>query len=159
MKKTDIILIVAAVLLFAVGFLVVNNQNAIEVPITLSDNFADVVEISYSDYNQMINENKNFIIVIERDGCTYCEQYQPIIEEVATSEGYPIYTIDIADMESDEYTEFAESNSYLRRNQWGTPTTLILSGSTVIDSISGYVEADTLISTLEENTIVSSNES
>ena len=41
------------------------------------------------------------------------------------------------------------TNSYLKKNNWGTPTTLFMLGDRVLDSIGGYVEKDTVLSFLD----------
>lgn len=152
MKKTDIALIVGVVVVIIISIFAFSNKtNKIEKPVVLSDNFGEVKEISYSDYKNMIDENKTFIIEIIREGCTYCEQFAPIVKEVVEEKKIPVYSIDIATLEENEMEEFQQSNKYLKNNEWGTPTTLVLQGSEVIDSLSGYTEKDKLVEFLDKN--------
>ena len=62
-------------------------------------------------------------------------------------------SINNSDLSSDEYTELGNSNNYLKREKWGTPTTLLLSGNIVVDSIGGYVEQDEFTSFIKKNII------
>ena len=41
-------------------------------------------------------------------------------------------------------TKLSTTNKYLKRNEWGTPTTLFMLGDRVLDSIGGYVEKDSI---------------
>lgn len=147
MKKQDIILVAGVVVILVISFLVMNttNANKVELPLVLTGEETTLTKIDYSTYEEKIKNGDNFIIVIERTGCSYCEMYMPVLEEVAPVYSIPIYYIDTADLTEDEYNALEESNSYLKRNQWGTPTTLLMSGSTVVDSLSGYVEKDRFV--------------
>ena len=42
----------------------------------------------------------------------------------------------------------------MKRNNWGTPTTLFMYGEYVVDSISGYVEKDALVDFVKENFVI-----
>ena len=39
----------------------------------------------------------------------------------------------------------------MKKGDWGTPTTLVLQGDQVIDTLEGYVEKDELVEFLDEN--------
>ena len=51
-------------------------------------------------------------------------------------------------------SSLSESNSYLKRNQWGTPTTLVLVGENVVDSLEGETDEEALLEFFEENIVV-----
>lgn len=160
MKKKDIALIAGVILMVVVTFFAMQSTSAqkIELPLVLSGEETTLTKIDYSSYVEKINNNDNFIIIIERTGCGYCEMYMPIVEESASELAIPVYYIDTADLSSDELTELGVSNSYLKRNQWGTPTTLLMSGSTVVDSISGLVEKEKFVEFIEKNISIKTNE-
>ena len=60
----------------------------------------------------------------------------------------------MSNLNGDEQKALSSSNSYLRKNQWGTPTTLFMYGKTVVDSIGGYVEKDALVEFVKENFVI-----
>ena len=124
----------------------------IELPITLQGEVG-FTEITYSEYEEKMNAKEPFLVVIVRDGCGYCEMYEPIVEEVANEYRLPIYYINMTNLNNDEYTALGTSNSYFKKNQgkWGTPTTLFMYGNSVIDSIPGYVDKDGKNHELSEN--------
>ena len=156
MKKKDILLIVGVILVVVVAIFAVGNTNAqpIELPIALSGEDKGLIKVDYSTYEAKINNNEKFIIIIERTGCSYCEMYLPIVEDAAKELAIPVYYIDTAELSQDEFNSLSESNSYLKRNQWGTPTTLLLSGKVVLDSIGGYVEKEEFTDFINENVIL-----
>lgn len=152
MKKSDIALIIGVVLVIILSIFAFSNKTEkIEKPVILSDNFGEIKDIKYADYKSMIDEGKTFIVLIVREGCGYCEQFAPIVKEVVEEKKLPIYSIDISTLEENQVEEFKNSNSYLKTKDWGTPTTLVLQGSEVIDSLSGYTEKDNLVKFLDKN--------
>lgn len=146
-KQKDIVLVLLAVVLLVVAFVVTGNKAPkvnIELPVALEGE-AGFNEITYSEYVEKMNEKKPFLVIIIKDGCGYCEAYTPIVKEVAEEYNLPIYYINLTNITEEEYTALSKSNSYLKSQQWGTPTTLLMSGNTVVGSISGYVDKDTFV--------------
>ena len=152
MKKSDFILI-GAVLLIVIVALISSKGNIkledVEYPLTLVGE-AGMQEITYNQYTEFVNNGDAFILVIEREGCSYCTMYMPIVEEVSKEKKIPLYYIDIAKMTSDDLNELSTKNAYLKKNSdWGTPTTLFMLGNRVLDTISGYVKKDALLSFID----------
>lgn len=154
-RQKDLILILLVVVLLIVALFVTMKKEPeldIELPIALQGE-AGFTEITYSEYEEKMNTEAPFLVVVVRDGCGYCEMYEPILEEVAGEYKIPIYYINMSNLSSEEYTALGTSNSYFKKNQgkWGTPTTLFMYGKSVIDSISGYVDKDEFVDFVKEN--------
>lgn len=159
-KQKDIILILLVVVLLVVALIVTSIKSPkldVELPLALEGE-PGFTEIAYKDYETKLSEEKAFLVVIVKDGCGYCEAYEPILKEVSTEYNVPINYINLSNLTQDEYNSLSKSNSYLRTKKWGTPTTLLLYGNAVVDSISGYVEKEELVSFIKENIKVDSNE-
>lgn len=154
-KQKDLILILLVVVLLVIALFATMKKEPkldIELPIAL-EGTAGFTEITYSEYVEKMNTEAPFLVVIVRDGCGYCEMYEPILKEVAEEYSLPIYYINMTNLNNDEYTALGTSNSYLKKNQgkWGTPTTLFMYGNTVVDSIPGYVDKDKFVEFVKEN--------
>ena len=157
MKKGDLILIGGVILIILLCFLVFKTEsNKIEVPVKLEGD-AGFIDITYAEYEEKIDSEKPFMVVIVNNGCGYCEMYIPVIEEVVSEYKLPIYKLNLANLTNDEYNKLSNSNSYLKREKWGTPTTLLMQGSQVIDSIGGYTEKDSVVDFLEEDVVLVKN--
>ena len=146
-KQKDIILIALVVVLLIVAAIVTGNKDSkvdIELPVALEGD-AGFNEITYSNYLEKIDSNEPFLVVIVKDGCGYCEMYEPILKEVADEYNLPINYINLTNLSEEEYNDLTQSNAYLKKNQWGTPTTLFMLGDSVIDSIGGYVDKDNFV--------------
>ena len=155
-KQKDIILIALVVVLLIVAAIVTGNKDSkvdIELPVALEGD-AGFYEITYSNYLEKIDSNEPFLVVIVKDGCGYCEMYEPILKEVADEYNLPINYINLTNLSEEEYNNLAQSNAYLKKNQWGTPTTLFMLGDSVIDSIGGYVDKDKFVDFVKENFVV-----
>lgn len=144
MKKTDFILIGAVLLIVVLAMFSSKGTKAMEevnYPLALYGE-KGLNQISYSDYKKLVADKEAFILIIERAGCGYCQMYMPLVEEVTKEKKISVVYIDTDTLTQDEYTELNNTNSYLKRHEWGTPTTLFMLGDRVLDSIGGYVEKE-----------------
>ena len=156
MKKSDLILIVSVLLIICLAVFSSRGsveEEKVEFPVTLAGDVG-LNQITYNDYKKMVAEEKAFIVIIERAGCGYCQMYMPIVEEIVNEKKIAINYIDTDTLEEDEFNELSSTNAYLKRNEWGTPTTLFMIGDRVIDSIGGYVDKDTLLKFLEDRVVM-----
>lgn len=155
MKKNDIILIIAVLVVGIIGFISTRGTEKLEdvnYPLELVGE-SGLHQLSYSDYIEKVDAGEAFIVIIERTGCGYCEQYMPIVAEVASERKLPLFYIDTSTLTDNEMNLLSTNNNYLKKNNWGTPTTLFMLGSRVLDSIPGYVEKATLESFLDGRAI------
>ena len=156
MKKSDFILIGVVILIVVVAMFSTKGtiaQEEVNYPLTLTGE-AGLHQITYNDYEEKVENGDAFIVIIERAGCGYCVQYMPIVEDVANEKKIPIFYIDTDTLSQEEYTELSTTNNYLKRNDWGTPTTLFMLGDRVLDSIGGYVEKDSVLAFIDGKVVV-----
>lgn len=156
MKKSDLILVGAVLAIVVLAIFSTKGTKAeeeINYPLTLAGD-AGLQQITYSDYESKVENGDAFIVIIERAGCSYCVQYMPIVEEVANEKKIPIYYIDTDTLSEDEFNLLSSTNSYLKRNNWGTPTTLFMLGDRVLDNISGYVDKASVLSFLDGKVVM-----
>ena len=156
MKKSDLILV--GVVLAIIGLAMVSTkgtkaEEAVEYPLTLAGEVG-LHQITYNEYESKVENGDAFIVIIERAGCGYCIQYMPIVEEVAKEKKIPLYYIDTDTLSQEEFNLLGSTNSYLKRNNWGTPTTLFMLGDRVLDNIPGYVDKDGVLSFLDGKVVM-----
>lgn len=151
MKKSDLILVGLVLVIVVVAMFSskgTQSLDGVEYPLTLTGEVG-LHQITYNEYEDFVDNEEPFIVVIERAGCGYCIQYMPIVEEVAKEKKIPLYYIDTDTLTQDEFNELSTTNNYLKRNNWGTPTTLFMLGDRVLESIPGYVDKENLLSFLD----------
>lgn len=152
MKKNDIILIVCVLLVIVIAMFVKggSNEKKVEGPLTLIGT-PGTSEITYSDYAAKVSNNESFVVVLVQTGCSHCQNFEPIVDETATELQIPVYYLNLTNMSSDDQQSLSSSNSYLKKNEWGTPTTLVMSGDTVIDTIAGETRKENLVKFFKKN--------
>lgn len=156
MKKSDFILIGLVLVIIVVGIFSSRGTEAldeIEFPLELAGEVG-LHQINYSQYEKLVDDEEAFIVVIERAGCSFCVQYMPIVEEVANEKKIAITYIDTDTLTSEEYNDLSTTNQYLKKNNWGTPTTLFMLGDRIVDSIGGYVDKATLEKFIKDRVVV-----
>lgn len=156
MKKTDILLIIAVLAIIAVS--VLSNKGTlkeeeIEFPLELAGEVG-LNEISYDTYKEMVDNGDAFILVIERTGCSWCQQYMPIVSEVADEKKIAIVYLNTDNLSETDLNDLETSNRYLKKNQWGTPTTIFMLGERIVDSIGGYVDKDKFLSFIADRVVI-----
>ena len=155
MKKTDIALIVVVVLVIIVGiFAFGKNTEAkieYELPLTLEGD-SGLSEITYTEYKEKMESEKPLIVIIERTTCSHCINYMPVAEQFASDYNIPMYYINTDNLSQDEFTSLQKSNTFFKKKKdnWGTPTTIILVGNQAIDYLEGETDKDGLNSFLSE---------
>ncbi len=158
-KQKDLILVLIAVIVLVIGLFATMEKKPkldIELPVAVEGE-AGFQEITYEEYENKISEKKPFLVIIIQDGCGYCESYIPVVKEVVDEYKFPVYYLNLTNLNSEESEALSSSNSYLKREKWGTPTTLFLYGDTVVDSIGGYVEKEAFVDFIKENIKVDPN--
>ena len=156
MKKSDFILIGLVLVIIVVAIFSTRGTKAedeIEYPLTLTGEVG-LNQITYSDYKKMVEDGDAFVVVIERAGCGYCQMYMPILEEYAKEKQIAVTYIDTYTLTENEFNELSNTNKYLKKNNWGTPTTLFMLGDRVIDVIGGYVEKDSIDSFFKDRVVM-----
>ncbi len=155
-KKSDIALIIGVIAIVAISFFAIQgNAPKIEKPITISGE-GGLTQITYEEYDELVKSGEPFIVVLSSATCSHCQNFMPIVEEVSEDRNLPIKYVDLDEFSNENMSSLSTSNSFLKKNQWGTPTTLILMGETVVDYLEGETDEETFIDFLEENVVVES---
>lgn len=112
------------------------------------------------------SKGKNILIYVGRSSCGYCIQYVPVLKEIQEKYNkYTTYYIDIAkildfsgsggvlDKEADEIMQKLDKD-FMESNWGATPLTLVVKDSKLVDSIVGYVPAESLETFVKDNGFV-----
>lgn len=145
---TDILLVGVVVILLIIGVLCMDSKE---------DNIeSKLIELTYSEYSDLMASNEPFVFIVESANCGHCQTYMPIVEEFTEENDVTIYYIDLTTLSNDDYASLAQSNSFFieNANNWGTPTTMIITGNTVSDSLVGAVSEGDLEQFLIDNGIM-----
>ena len=95
------------------------------------------------------------LAVIAQSGCHFCQQYEPVIEEI--KKDYPdlkIYWFHTDELSSTEYTTLSTTYD-IEESFSGTPYTMLTYHGNLINYISGYVDEEELVKFLKDNKVIS----
>lgn len=136
MKKKNFIFIgIIIIFLLILLFLSINNSKG------------NLIELSYNDIKEKIENKENFVLCVSRTTCSHCADYKPKLKEVAKENNINIYYIDV-----DKYDE--EEFSNLISFDGSTPTTIFIKNGeeeTTSNRINGDVSKSKIIEKLKSN--------
>lgn len=103
------------------------------------------------------SKSETIVVLIARQGCSYCSYYAPVITSVAEDFGITVRYIDLATIVDFSQRLITDEESYdtlsnlqgsgdwkdfAKNNITGTPLTLIIKNNKVVGGIAGYTEGD-----------------
>jgi thiol-disulfide isomerase/thioredoxin len=142
-NKAKQLLIIAIILIVGILFLS-NNEKSTEI----AQN--DVFSI-YSN----ATEEDTTIALFTREGCSYCEMFQPIIDALAEDFDFEYIDMDTDDLTDTELSS-ALSKGNLDINDFGTPTMVIFNNGEVYNHV-GYMDRATTFAFLQSAGVIASD--
>ena len=106
-------------------------------------------EISYKEYEKLINDKETFVLEVMKTGCTYCEKIKPKLEELTNKYKIEIKVINTANLSDKDKEKFD-----IETGVSGTPTIIFYNNGveeTVASRINGNVSQEKLISKFKAN--------
>jgi len=131
---------------------------------TSSFDTSDFISISATELESLSNDN-TIVVMLGRQGCSYCAAFAPILTSVASEYGITVYYIDITDIidisvgsviDEDALNAIAnlggsgDWETFAADNFGGTPETLVIKDNEVINGLNEYTDAATVRTMLEE---------
>lgn len=101
-------------------------------------------EVKLDEYINLVKGTEKSIVLIARPSCGYCEKFTPILKQASEEMNLTINYLNTDNLSEDEWSTFTESVTYLKEEEWGTPTVLIVQNGDSIAENSGYVELDVI---------------
>ena len=101
------------------------------------DDYDTIKTITYSEYEDLLDEKEDAVVVVVRAGCSWCEKFEPVVEELA----------------DEFYTSFYYYKLDDKIGVDSTPTTLLIKDGKVVKKIVGYYDLETMEDYLSDNDI------
>lgn len=157
MKKKDYILVLVVVLVLVGSFFLTgkkdNKDDTAKWNETISKTELATGKLNTMDYDYfeaLVNVSKeNTIVYIGSATCSWCSKFKPILEEIISENNLIVVYIDLSTVSSEEYNNIVKIVG--KDNFSGTPTTLIMNGSEVIDALQGYSEKEETVEFFKTN--------
>lgn len=90
--------------------------------------YSNIEELTYSDFENKLNDKESFIILISQTYCSHCIDYKPKYNQVLKKNKIIGYEIDLLTLTEEEYEKIMELTDVT-----GTPTTLFYNNGIEIE--------------------------
>ena len=114
------------------------------------------IEVSIDEYLEIIKSEGYHFMFVGSNQCSYCTMFKQSINEALKENSFNVYYVDLAreDVTDEQRDKLYASDKYFTEEDWGTPLNFLYKDGKRIDVISGYVDANELISFLQKNKVV-----
>lgn len=110
--------------------------------------------ISIDDYLSLLNGEEASIIYIARPTCSHCQVQKPIMENLVFKyENLKINYLNTDELDNEGIKKLQSSDEFFNEG-WGTPTTLIVKGGKIVDSIAGETSGASLVELFKKYGII-----
>ena len=120
-----------------------------------------IIEINYNQYKDIIKNSEYTIILLASEECSHCQQYKPLIKQVAEEYNLTIYYLDVSkSLNNQEYNMIHDSYTALKDMYYEqvpiipTPTTIITKDGQEIDSKIGNIGYNGFKDMLQKNYVI-----
>lgn len=111
---------------------------------TLPETNGTLTEIDFGSLKKLFQTTKKSILIVEKDGCSYCEEFEPIFISALEDNNVTAYKINMSKLND---TDIKKISNYIEFT--GTPTTFTIENGKVTHSFSGTTDKDTISSFIE----------
>ena len=91
-----------------------------------------ITELSYKNFTKLFNTSKKSLLILVKDGCEYCKNFEPIYLEALQSLKVNSYKINVSKLKEEEIFQIYD---YI--NFTGTPITYVIQNGNVLHTLSG----------------------
>ncbi len=139
-KKGIILLIIAiALVIFVVSCVVINYISSKKL---------------LEKFNTYYNSSEAKIVVLGKEGCSYCEAFLPELDFMTEEYGFSYEYIGVDKLTSSHYKELLKKLE-INESDFGTPYTVVVQNGKKVDELSGAVEENELLTFLKDNKFIS----
>ena len=105
------------------------------------------------EFYTAFNGSEEKLVMIGRDNCSWCQLFKPNLDFMRESYGFDYIYINTNELTSGSLNKLLNSVG-VDRNEFGTPLTVVVKDSTVVDSLNGYVDETDLLDFLKKHNFV-----
>lgn len=110
--------------------------------------------INIDDYLSLLAGEEASIIYIARPTCSHCQVQKPIMENLVFKyENLKINYLNTDELDNEGMGKLQSSDDFFKEG-WGTPTTLIVKGGKIVDSIAGETSGASLVELFKKYGII-----
>ena len=103
-----------------------------------------LTNINYNDFKKLFESTKKSMVVVVKDGCSFCKAFLPTLEDALNSLEQKIYVLNTSNLSIDEKKDLG-NYIYIE----GTPTTYVIKNGSVTGAIEGNKSEEIIKSWIE----------
>ena len=107
--------------------------------------------LSVTDWYNDTLTDEYIVTVVGSSTCPHCNEYQPVIEEIADEYGFKLYFFKTDKLSEEDYNKLV--NAYQFTNEY-IPYTVIIKNGKVIAGVEGFESKDSTIKYLKEHKVI-----
>ena len=111
----------------------------------------------YNSFLEDLNSTEEKIVFIGREGCSWCQLFQPIFDYYANKYEFTYQYIDTEKVANKHFNQILDK-LLIDAGDFGTPLVVFVKEGKVIDKISGYVDERELLNKLKDKGYISKEE-
>lgn len=151
-KIANIIITVLGIIAVIGGVFIISETTVIPETTNTSK---ELTNVTYSEFTKFLQGNTKTVVIIGRQGCSWCQKYNPILKKVNGKYDLDMKYLSTDNFTTEEYYNYLTIDTTSADEGIGTPITMIISEGKIIDRIDGYVEQSYLETFLKNNGIIS----
>ncbi len=151
-KNSSVVFTVLIAILLIVGFIVSEKMTPVSPNnlVKVSFNNIDVVK-----YEELMKTGPNTVIYIGRPTCHYCEQLNPILEQITAEYNVVFNYLNTDEFKGNDRATFDNLSTYLDNNEKGaTPILAVFNNGKFINKQVGYAPKDNVVKFLKDSNII-----
>ena len=161
-KKGQILLFVGLIVVICVISIVVADSKKQQ---ELVDEYYRLYEVSDSEENNTsdssvvmnLDDDYYSIVFFGADDCSYCQLYQPVIDEIMELYDLSYYYVNSNDISENNLVDMLEKGE-VSVDDFGTPTTVIIKNGEAVANNIGYMDREETFSFLQDNGLIGEDE-
>ena len=103
-----------------------------------------LTNINYNDFKKLFESTKKSMVVVVKDGCSFCKAFLPTLEDALNSLEQKVYVLNTSNLSIDEKKDLG-NYIYIE----GTPTTYVIKNGSVTGAIEGNKSEEIIKSWIE----------
>lgn len=122
--------------------------------VQIKDDTPNLTKVDYSGYEDLLNGNEQFIVVLGQTYCSACVSAKPVLNEIALENSVAIHWLNLTDLNTDDVTSLKASLSYFDDHSISTPLMLVVKDKKVVDSQVGALDKDGYVAFLKKQGVI-----
>ena len=108
------------------------------------------------DFYSAFESSENKLVMIGRDNCSWCQLFKPYLDFMSDNYGFEYLYVNTNELTNSSLKELLKTVG-VDEKEFGTPLTVVVKDSEVVDSLNGYVDETDLFDFLKKYDFVESD--